>query len=69
MEDYLKERIENPYNGYEEKEETIMNRLCSNHHFRDFLIKFRPFNEGVYTYEGTGMGRKKFLSFIFYKIS
>lgn len=57
----------NPYDGHEEKEESIISKLCSNHNFRDFLNKFTPFNDTLYRYEGTGVGRKKFLSFIFYK--
>jgi hypothetical protein len=57
----------NPYNGYEDSEDSIVRFLCSNHHFQEFLTKFNPFNRGVYRYEGTGIGIKKFLSFIFYK--
>lgn len=58
---------QNPYNGKADTDANIMTTLHRNRHFQNFIKEFRLFERGAYNYGGTGLGRKNFRTFIFYK--
>jgi hypothetical protein len=56
----------NPYNGEFYSKEDLFKSISRNKEFGTFSKKWKVFNDGYYSYNGTGRGKKEMTSLIFY---